>query len=308
MTNLTKSDQALRQITQGRCVRNPEQYTHIQIEDVISYLKYGKHPDLSLSEAINKIRTEPNPEIACNLKQGLPFFTGSYYEGRRKNSNVQYALYAIIDLDHVQDIMGVKKQVMDNLTFALCAFQSVNDGVKIIIKLDPPIISEARYRYGYKLLKEKVNEITGLIPDSTPDWARACFYSYDPELLYKAECVGFICPDPPLPEPANPHQNVYASRPPFAPVSRPADDYEGVRSVILALSRRVINYNDWIKLGLALKFAFGDRGKELWDLFADNPHYQDSLAELDYKWRSFKPTGEVGIASIFYLGEHYGIC
>jgi len=295
-----------RKLTAGRSVRQPDQYEHLYIEDVIATIKYGIYHDQLLSERIEDIRAEKNPEIAKNLKHGLPFFTGSYYEGSRRNANVRYAAYAVIDLDHVPDIEAAKNLVMEQLPCALCAFQSVNDGVKIVVALKPAVVDQERYRAIYAILQQRVAQITGLNPDSTPDWARACYFSYDPFLVFNEDCIPF---DSEIPLPAQPSKPA-PCQPQAAPFKLPPseDDYARAELVIKALSTMYIRYEDWIKTGLALKAAFGERGKALWLLYEGNPNYSDDTRELERKWRSFSYTGSVGIGSLFYVGERYGIC
>lgn len=50
-------------INAGRSVRQPEQYEHIYIEDVIATIKYGIYNGQLLSERIEDIRAEQNPEV-----------------------------------------------------------------------------------------------------------------------------------------------------------------------------------------------------------------------------------------------------
>jgi len=293
--NMAKKSQCL--LTAGSKIQQPQTYEHLPIEDVIDVIVNGRYHDQNLKDIIMAIRRESPKEVASSLKRSLPFFTGSFYEASRSNANVSYAAYAIMDLDHVQDIPAVKKRVMDTLTYAYCAFQSVNDGVKIIIHLDPVITDEAHYRAAYEVLKQNVHNITGIIPDSTPDWARACFFSYDPDILVNTDCQGFTCQIPQVPK----------SCPSKTVISSSASDYDRARQVVQALAGMKISYKDWIKLGFALKSAFGDRGKVLWDLFAYNPNFSDSVRYIEHKWHSFGSSGAVGIATVFYIGGKYGI-
>ncbi|MDZ4181819.1 MAG: PriCT-2 domain-containing protein [Candidatus Cloacimonadaceae bacterium] len=84
-------------------------------------------------------------------------------------------------------------------------------------------------------------------------------------------------------------------------------DYAKAEKLVRALSQVRMQYHDWIKAGMALHSGFGERGKTLWDIFLDNPHYKDDQRKLDTHWRSFRGVGSVGLASLFYLGEKYGV-
>jgi hypothetical protein len=291
------------QITAGRSIRQPGQYEHLYIEDVVAAIKFGMYQELDLGKLISRIRAEANPDRAKNRKQALPFFTGSYYEESRANANVRFACFAIIDLDHVADITGTKKLIMERFPYAVCAFRSVNDGVKIVVSLRPAICDDAHFRAIYAILMQKIEDITRIKPDSTPDWARACFFSHDPDLLFNEDYLGFSCELPSAP--------VSISCPPAAPLfplPPTEDDFAKAELVIKALAAGKISYQDWIKTGLALKAAFGERGKALWLLFADNPYYNDDTTKLERKWNSFRGSGAVGIGSIFFIGEKHGIC
>jgi hypothetical protein len=297
-----------RMITTGSSVTKPAQYAHYYIEDVIPAIKFGIFQNTSLRRRIEEIRTESNPEIARNLKKGLPYFTGSYFEESRKDTNVQFAAFAIIDIDHVADIEGVKKLAMDKLPCARCAFRSVNDGVKIVVTLDPVITEESLYRSTYEELRQKVQSITGLTPDTTSDWSRACFFSYDPNLINNNDCGGYACENPPAHSHASPPPQKRSLPSSAEAIAATGDDYVKAEIVIQALCKTVIKYPDWIKIGLALKAAFGESGKALWMLFEGNPNYNDDHHELERKWRSFSSSGAVGLGSLFYIGEMYGIC
>lgn len=291
---MAKKSQCL--LTAGSKIHQPQTYAHLPIEDVIDVIANGRYHDQNLKDIIMAIRRESPKEVASSLKRSLPFFTGSFYETSRSNANVSYAAYAIMDLDHVKDIPAVKKRVMDKLTYAYCAFQSVIDGVKIIVSLDPVNTEISLFRFIYEELRQKVYSITGVMPDTTSDWARACFFSYDPDILVNTDCQGFTCQIPQVPK----------SCPSKTFISSSASDYDRAQQVVKALAGKKIDYEDWIKVGFALKSAFGDQGKALWDLFEDNPNFVDSERYLARKWHSFS-SGAVGIATLFYIGARYGI-
>ncbi|MDP2173172.1 MAG: PriCT-2 domain-containing protein [Candidatus Cloacimonadaceae bacterium] len=84
------------------------------------------------------------------------------------------------------------------------------------------------------------------------------------------------------------------------------EDYARAEGIVRQLAQIRMDYHDWIKLGMALYAGFGEGGKTLWDMFIDNPHYQDTQREIDKAWRGFRHTRSVTIASLFYIGEKYG--
>jgi len=92
---------------------------------------------------------------------------------------------------------------------------------------------------------------------------------------------------------------------PSAPASY-EDDYQRADALVSALAGIKLDYSDWIKVGMALYSAFGERGKTLWDNFLNNPHYHDSSQKLNTHWRSFAGN-KVGFGSLVYVAEKYGI-
>jgi hypothetical protein len=293
-------------LTAGNCITKTSEFEHLSIEDVINVIRTGTYLKRDLIAPILAIRKEKAREDAAKIKKALPFFTGSFFEISRCNANVCFACFAIIDLDHVPDIPATKNLIMERFPYAVCAFRSVNDGVKIVISLKP-IEDEAHFRATYAILMQRIEDITGIKPDSTPDWARACFFSYDPDLLFNEGYLSFSCELPPSSAPPF-SSNIQGSNhiPSLANASE--DDFYKAELVIKTLSVVKLPYQDWIKTGLALKAAFGERGKALWLLYADNPHYNDDAAALERKWKSFRGSGAAGIGSIFYIGGKHGIC
>ena len=83
-------------------------------------------------------------------------------------------------------------------------------------------------------------------------------------------------------------------------------DYQNVQCLIESFNERAqkIEYLDWIKMGFAIKNAFGNDGLNLWLMFANNPAYSDDNPSLLKKWNSFQnPTAKLG--SFYYLAEKY---
>lgn len=90
------------------------------------------------------------------------------------------------------------------------------------------------------------------------------------------------------------------------PKTTTQDDYQKAEAIVAVLSAMVIDYSDWIKIGMALRSAFGERGKALWDSFMNNPNYNNTQRTMDTHWRSFSGN-RVGIGSLFYVAQKYGV-
>jgi hypothetical protein len=92
---------------------------------------------------------------------------------------------------------------------------------------------------------------------------------------------------------------------PFTYYPNIQDNYDQAAQLIRKLNGTIINYNDWIRMGIALKNEFGERGLSLWLLFADNSAYQDTEEELIKKWNSFPITDDVHFGTFIYLTKKY---
>lgn len=92
--------------------------------------------------------------------------------------------------------------------------------------------------------------------------------------------------------------------PPPAPPPRPfvarTDDEARVRDALLRIPAH--DRDVWLRVGMALKSHFGERGRNLWDAWsATCPDKFDPKAQAKV-WRSFR-RGGVGIGTIFYLSS-----
>ena len=84
------------------------------------------------------------------------------------------------------------------------------------------------------------------------------------------------------------------------------DDFEKASQIVQKLAQCVIPYSDWYRIGLALYAGFGEAGRQLWNLFLANPHYNDSQRDLDAKWNSFRNPREITLATLFEIGGRHG--
>jgi putative DNA primase/helicase len=84
------------------------------------------------------------------------------------------------------------------------------------------------------------------------------------------------------------------------PLRRP--QVPGQQSIAAALERignPDLHYDQWIRIGLALKSALGEGGRDLWLWWSALSGKNDPRL-TERKWTSFKPT-RIGAGSIFYL-------
>jgi len=329
-------------VTVGWNISAPALIAERDISEVVSCIRGGRFERTDLRAEIEVIRNLHCAELAQAMKKRLPWFCGSLCEKRRSNATVRIARFAIFDLDHVADIEGLKAAAIAKLPFVRYAFRSVRDGVKLIAQFDRPVTDEEDFRLLWRYLASQVRSALKHEVDSTPDWARACFFSYDPGLLdglgqgfrplevptalMGAEFVLAIerrggaearrdagpgVANSALPQgsqsPSNDASDSVRS-PNRNSASQPhsEDTFEKARLIVQKLATQVIPYADWYRAGMALYAGFGEAGRELWDLFLDNPHYADTQREMDKQWRSFARVRTISLETLFWLGGKYG--
>jgi hypothetical protein len=67
------------------------------------------------------------------------------------------------------------------------------------------------------------------------------------------------------------------------------------------------DYNTWLRVGLALKHEFEDAGLQIFDEWSATCTAKfPGAAAVDKFWKALKPTGEIGIGTIFHLARANG--
>ena len=339
-TNPTKRTEAsanMSKATFGTAVKAPGDIRTVELENVINAIRNG-HWETETEQ----IRKSGNPELAKAIKAGLPYFIYGIFDGKRSNDRLVQMNGAILDYDHIPDIEGFKTLVSAELPYVRYAFQSPRDGVKLVIPFDRPVTDEKEYRAVFEHLKTETDKrlnherhekherhisdglsssrltsgkqelatpfpenSVSFICDNTPDPARACFVSWDPALLENENCEPFkvdsVRQNGSAKDKGRTEQRV------SQPQSLAEIDTDlRVHSAVEFLCEQEIAYADWIRIGMALYSHYGEAGKPLWDIFAENPHYKDTPEILDSHWRSFNRKDKVSIGSLFYIAEDKG--
>ena len=306
-----------RPVTLGTAVTRPENIATRDISYIVECIRAGRVERRDIRALISTIRALPNPELASAMKRELPWFSASLCEGRRQDKSVKLAWFALLDLDHVEDIEALKSLAIQRLPWVRYAFQSVRDGVKIIAEFRTPITREEDFRRLWAWLASQVENILKHPVDPAPDWSRACFFSYDPRLLVNPNCkplepaaalrqvdaLGLLNLPKRVLTPSNP------ATLPTVPKAPKGDqnDFERATAIVQKLATLTISYHDWYRVGLALYAGFGESARPLWNLFQANPNYRDSQRLIDAKWRSFRSVREITLATLFEIGARYGV-
>ena len=178
-------------VTVGHKVAFPSVIAVRDIAYVMNCVKTGIVEGKDIRAFIHTLRHVPNSDLVQTMKKELPYFLGSVCQRRRSNATVQFAHFAIFDLDHVSNIGHVRSTAGLRLPFIRYAFRSVRDGVKLIAQFKDAVTDESEYRRAWLYLAARIESELALPVDSTPDWARACFYSYDPDLHHNRNYCPF---------------------------------------------------------------------------------------------------------------------
>lgn len=147
----------------------------------------------SLNTVLKRIqqgKSEPRVELIRNgekgEKQNLPAvcFSGIFKEGERNDDALMHhSGLIVLDFDHV-DYTRTKSALAGDKYILSCWRSPSGDGVKALVE----ITNTERHRDHYRSLRKYFDEQYGLELDSTGEnESRACFESFDPEIVIKNE-------------------------------------------------------------------------------------------------------------------------
>lgn len=131
-------------------------------------------------ELIEKIRSSKDPKERAKLKTQLPcvLFSG-VFTLRKDSAMVSHSGFICLDFDHI-DVATVKPIIaMDDHVYA-CWVSPSGDGLKALVQITNP----ERHRDHFNALAKYFDKKYSLLPDiSGKNESRACFESYDPEIV-----------------------------------------------------------------------------------------------------------------------------
>jgi len=155
---------------------NPE---YISLGDAIKNIKRGNSKELveALRESEDKA-----------LKKQLPvvLFSGTF-SSRKDDDIFEHSGFIVIDLDNV-DVPSVKRMLgTDDYVFS-CWVSPSGNGVKALVRISNP----ERHEDHFRALEKYFERNYGLEVDGTgKNLSRACFESYDPELIVQMDAKVF---------------------------------------------------------------------------------------------------------------------
>ncbi len=158
-----------------------------------------KNPGKEFVDFITQLRElqSIDPKQYREWKVKLPYAVAAiFYPPFRKKENFAKTDYFILDIDHLSDKEINIEHLMGRLEtderIALAFRSPSNDGVKLFFKLKQSLFDAGKYALFYKIFARKFAaqyDLHQVVDKKTSDVSRACFLSYDPRVLYRAEVV-----------------------------------------------------------------------------------------------------------------------
>jgi hypothetical protein len=194
--------------------------------------------------------------------------------------------------------------------------------LKLVYMPSEPIEDDQSYGRAYRYLANDLHRTLGLAADeAAKSRAQACYFAYDPEIWINPSFVPLAVDNLPiedLPEqrPRETESQGYweinaSGTPRYMAPLRPEpsfeEDFELARSIIRYLVEcREISYANWRKTAFALKARFGEYGKSIFLMYAENTAYSDDISSLSRYWDSLGTPHSIGFAALIYVAQIYG--
>ena len=151
---------------------------HVTLKTALRRIQEGKS-----SSAISDVRSGNK-----QAKLGLPVvcFSGEFSK-RSDDALFEHSGYIILDFDHV-DVDSAKKHLGTDDHVYSCWTSPSGDGIKALVKITNP----ERHRDHFRALVTYFDKQYGLqVDESGINESRACFESYDPDIIIKDESKPF---------------------------------------------------------------------------------------------------------------------
>jgi hypothetical protein len=233
-------------------------------------------------------------------KQKVPGFTSSGDFRHRGNDHlIHYSGLLSYDLDGLghDDVVRIKAAARSD-SFCVMAYTSPSGhGVKLFLRWAGPC--PEGHKRAWDTGRQHVESVYGVtVTDKAgQDLSRLCLLAYDPEVHFNPDAVPLTVPAEPVHEP--PINNA----PEPVPVS---DEEEQIRSALGYLDPDA-KYDDWTRVGMALRHWNAERGFIFWDHWSSlGAKYRKN--EMRGKWESFAAEHDkpVTLGTLFHLASERG--
>jgi hypothetical protein len=172
-----------RQVTMFRSVTTTTEPFLVTVEKVIGRIQSPQPSTLGL---ISKIREGTSNK---QLKQELPVILWSgIFSARNDSSLEEHSGLFVIDIDGLDNPEELKSTLAHDDYTLICFTSPSGNGLKIVVQISNP----ERHRDHYRAFVKYYDNQYGLTVDSTSiNESRACYESYDPDIIYKPSAKVF---------------------------------------------------------------------------------------------------------------------
>jgi len=271
-------------------VRNPE---IIDLIDYLDFIRDGKWEDIT-----NVCRNLKSKSERDAYKKTMPTASMSgTFTLRRDDSLVTHSEIIAMDLDEIENLNSVKRQLkQDKYVFSVFMSTSGN-GLRVLFKIEPN-----KHREAFKGLCQYIYEKFGETCDTNSSISKPYIVSFDPDLYLNPNYENIPVFKKYIKEtvvkniPSYVHNN---------------DDFKSVLDQIKGRRIDICNsYDDWLKVAFALSEAFGEGGRGYFhDISQMSEKYKYSVCDKQYTYcLKHKPTsGVANIKSFYYLAKLNGV-
>lgn len=170
-----------REVTMFKNVTTPTEPFTVTVEKVIGRIQSPTSSTIGLVERIRSGEKE--------LKQKLPVILWSgIFSARNDASLVEHSGLFVIDIDGLDNPEELKSRLAHDDYTLICFTSPSGNGLKIVVQISNP----ERHRDHYRAFVKYYDSQYGLIVDSTSiNESRACYESYDPDIIYKPSAKVF---------------------------------------------------------------------------------------------------------------------
>lgn len=270
-------------------ITNVKNSKDISIDTFFQQIKDGRWQD-----EILKLRSEPDQGKKKLIKDKLPYVTISgKFKYRNDNGIEKHSGFICMDIDHVENINEVKSELYaDNYFYSVFTSCSGN-GLCAIAKINPKAHLESfNFLSEHLYTKYNIN-----VDEKCKDVSRPRFVSYDPDIYINEQSQ--LCPVKPI---------VKKKSQPINYVFQENDFTEIINQVTYSRIDLTNDYEDWIKIGLALASKFGEQGRDYFHAFSQyNESYNQAKADKKFTHLLKSTDQKVSIGTIYYLAKQRGL-
>jgi aspartate carbamoyltransferase regulatory subunit len=186
-------------------VRHPKQNQQVDLWEIIHWISEGEFKGNSYLPIIDNINSLTKEEILNDkgivnrIKSQLPLFVSAVNCGERNGESIlSYTGLMTLDIDfdfrvyNQEELEKIKQSIFYSEKHILCAFLSPSKGIKLIVYVGDQCNSQECYSDLFNSIASYYKYKHGIdIDKSGRDAVRACYFSYDPNILSRHDVESF---------------------------------------------------------------------------------------------------------------------